>query len=237
MKGRPGIARGFTLLEMLAATAMVAVLAGSLYASLHIAFKARASALSSVETVRKCNLCMELIGEDLRSAMVPNGVLAGEFVGSGGADVSGAGADLLSFYAATADVEPAVGTGDVSQIAYTCEMASDTGGGEGLLLVRRVTANLLAPRTAEPRQEVLCRGLRALWLRYYDGSAWQDNWDSTTQDNVLPQAVEVMIEWEPPPGAAGRLTSRVIPIPCGQGSDANSSSGASGASGASGGAP
>lgn len=214
--------RGFTLLEMLAATAMVAMLAGSLYASLHIAFQARHSALAAVETVRRSSLSMELIQADLESAMVPSGILAGEFVGRS-AQNAGAAGDELSFYAAAMDIEPGPGVGDVKKVEYCCEPSWDSG---EMVLIRRLTTNLLAPTTPEPKQETICRRLRTFTLKYFDGSTWQDNWDSAAQNNQLPQAVEVTLEWAGASGDADQKISRVMPIPCGQGAEAASSTGA-----------
>ena len=51
----------------------------------------------------------------------------------------------------------------------------DRKGGLGLqpeqVLVRRVTTNLLSQVQVEPQEEVLCRGVRALNFRYFDGTA------------------------------------------------------------------
>jgi hypothetical protein len=68
-------------------------------------------------------------------------------------------------------------------------------------------------------------GVRAFTVKYYDGSAWQDNWDSTVQNNVLPKAVEVTIEFKGAAGDADWQTSRVLLIPCGQNNDVSTSSG------------
>jgi len=210
-------ARGFTLLEVLAAMAMVAVLAGSLYASLHIAFKARDSAMRSVELVRRCGVAVSLLKDDLQSAAGPNGLLAGPFIGSGATDGSGGQGDSLSFYAAAADVEADTGVGDIKKVEFLCEPSDDSSGN---VLVRRLTANLLSPRTLEPRQETICRGVRAFTLRYFDGTSWYDNWDSTAQGDVLPKAAEVTIELNEPGASsrdgAGYRVSRVVLIPCGQ---------------------
>jgi prepilin-type N-terminal cleavage/methylation domain-containing protein len=72
---------GFTLLEMLAATAMVAMLAGSLYATLRIAFRARDTATRTVEMTRKCNATFAFLLDDLQGAAGPDGNLAGAFLG------------------------------------------------------------------------------------------------------------------------------------------------------------
>jgi type II secretion system protein J len=216
--------RGFTLLEILAATAMVAMLAGSLYASLHIAFKARDSATSATATVRKTDMAIEIIRADLQSAVVPNGTLAGPFVGRNVANVPDATSDDLTFYAAAMDVAPSTGIGDIKQVQYFCQPASDN---NGLVLVRRLTTNLLASQTPEPKDEIVARGVTAFTVKYFDGQTWQDNWDSTTLNNVLPKAVGVDIEFADTQSQGGVRISRVILPACGVDSTAGTTSGAS----------
>jgi prepilin-type N-terminal cleavage/methylation domain-containing protein len=216
MTGRHPAARAFTLLEMLVATALVAVLAASLYASLSIAFRARRSALAAVDPVRKAELAMVLLADDLRCAVVPSGVLAGPFLGLDSVDDLGHDSDSLSLYCATPSPEPAEGIGDIKKIELGCEPSED---GKTSVLVRLITTNLQAPRTVEPGREVLCRGVYAFNLRYFDGSDWLDNWDSTAEDNSLPCAIEVTLQLDDDrPNAAadgGYRASQVFLVPCG----------------------
>jgi len=216
MTRRHARVRAFSLLEMLVATALGAVLAASLYASLGIAFKARRSALGAVEPVRKADIAMELLGEDIRSAVVPNGILAGPFVGEDGTDTQGRDSDSIVFYGSAASPELAEGIGDIKKIELGCVPADD---GRGQVLVRLITTNLRAPRTVEPVQEILCRGVYSLNLRYYDGSIWSEYWDSTTADNALPCVIEVtlqLISDRPTDanGDGGYRTSQVFLVPC-----------------------
>lgn len=208
-------ARAFTLLEMLVATALVAVLAGSLYASLSIAFNARRSALAAVEPVRKARLALELVGEDIRSAVVPKGVLAGPFLGDDGQDARGRQSDMLELCSTASSPEPAEGIGDIKKIEILCEPSED---GLSQVLVRLVTTNLQAPRTPEPVREVLCRGVHAFNLRYFTGSDWQDYWDSTSQDNTLPVAVEATLQLDggrTDDASGGYCAAQVFLVPCG----------------------
>jgi general secretion pathway protein J len=181
--------RGFTLLEMLVAMAIMVVVAGSLYATLHIAFTARRTALAAVEEVRKTEGALGLVRADLESAVLPVGILAGALVGEEGVDALGRTADSVLFYAAAPGEE---GMGDIRGVALTCE--EDDEGGTGQMLVRRITTNLLSPTTQETEGEVLCRGVYAFALRYWDGIDWLTLWDSTTQDNQLPLAIEVTLQ-------------------------------------------
>lgn len=215
MSDRPSNPRAFTLLEVLLATAMMAVLAASLYASLAIAFKARRSAFAAVDPVRTCALALDLVSDDLRSALIPNGVLAGAFLGQPAFDASGRNADSLIFCCIAPDLDPDVATGDVKQVEFACDPSVDA---RGQVLVRRVTTNLLSPRSIEPREEVLCRGVATFALRYFTGTEWVDTWDSTVEDNLLPPAVEVTLQMESdPPGnpSGGYRLSRVLLVPCG----------------------
>jgi hypothetical protein len=94
--------------------------------------------------------------------------------------------------------------------------------GSDTVLVRHATANLLAPVAPAPDEEVLCRRVASFNLRYFDGTSWLDTWDSTTQGDVLPLAVEVRLEIiVADGGGAGdanktRQLTRVCSIPCGQ---------------------
>ncbi len=63
----------------------------------------------------------------------------------------------------------------------------------GFVLERKITTNLLSSKTAETKDEVVCRGISSFNVQYYDGYNWVDSWDSTTQDNQLPQAVQVLV--------------------------------------------
>ncbi|MCX5671255.1 MAG: prepilin-type N-terminal cleavage/methylation domain-containing protein [Planctomycetota bacterium] len=216
MSERRALTRGFTLLEMLVATALVAVLAGSLYASLSIAFKARRSALAALEPVRRAEIAMALVAADIRSAVIPNGVLAQPFMGEDGTDTRGHDADALVFCGTAPSPEPAEGVGDVKKIEISCEASDD---GQTQVLVRRVTTNLLSPRTLEPPVEVLCRGVFAFNIRYFDGSDWLDVWDSTVLENTLPLALEVTLQLDDPrqidPNRSGYSVSQVVLVPCG----------------------
>lgn len=215
-------AGGFTLLEVLVASAMMVVLAGSLLACLHIAFKARDSATHSLEPMRKMEAAMSMLKDDLQCALCTqdgNSVLAVSFIGQ---NVGNAGArnDSLVFYSATSDLDADSGLGDVRKVEFACEQANDANGN---VIVRRLTSNLLAAQIPEPRTETICRGVRSFELRYFDGLNWTDAWDSTAQDNIMPRAVEVTIELNSPAvgggvrdGANYRL-SRVVLVACGQG--------------------
>jgi type II secretion system protein J len=216
MNRRPSIAGAFTLLEVLFAMATTAVLAGVLYTSLSIAFSSHDSARKSIEPARRLALAIELLREDIESAMIPKGILAGQFVAQDDYDPSGNDSDTLTLHCTTWEPAGDQNKGDVKRVEILCEQSADSAAN---VLVRRTTTNLLSPSTVEPEQEVICRDVFAFNLRYFDGYDWQDNWDSGAQDNALPSAVEVTVQLisdKPEQQAEGGYRiSRVFLVPCG----------------------
>ena len=212
----------FTLLEMLVALVLMSVLAASLYASLHAAFKARDRAHSAVGAMRSATLTMELLRRDIESALPPTGILAGSFLGQDAADGSlGIDADTLEWHASLG--KPAENGCDVVRLELAILPESQAGvapdGTSGhRVLVRRVTANLLAPQLPEPVEEILCRRVRSFNLRYFGGSSWLDSWDAAANDNALPVAIEVALSIERPDRVQDAENdcelTRVFLLPC-----------------------
>jgi len=207
--------RGFTLLEMLVALAIMGILASGLYMSLHIAFRAQKSAERTIAPVRAGTLALELLRRDLVSALPPTGILAGAFIGEDAkAEFSTEDADLLVFYSTVEDAGR--GATGIRMIEFALASTED---GSEKILVRRVTENLLAPIMPEPVEEVLCRNVKSLNVRHFDGTEWQDSWDSGMAGDTLPLAVEVTLTLPDPDASPeddeeGRAFTRVFLLPC-----------------------
>lgn len=217
--GRLPVRRAFTLIELIVALSIVAIMAVSLYASVRIAFKAQSSAEAAVEPSRTAELAMEFLRQDIENAMPPatttsgislaTGKLAGNFVGSDGTDDRGHAGDDLNFYSTAEAGDHVSGNGEIKNIELLITTPANS---VDHLLTRRVTRNLLSGVVQTPDEEILCRGVSGFNLRYYNGTDWQDTWDSTAQDNVLPAAVEVTLELERPAGQSGTRTLRFIRV-------------------------
>jgi type II secretion system protein J len=191
---------GFTLMELLVAMSLMVVASACLYSSLYTGFRAREAAEKVLIPLQAVKIAMDMIKQDLRGAVVgpdedPN-VLAGPFLGEDDRTGANVDTDVVTFFSSHHEIN-----GDEERI--TC--------GIGLIefslvepvkedtytLVRYVTDNLQTEDEQEPVEEVLCRNVKALNFRYYDGLRWYEEWDSTEQLDALPMAVEVTLEMEP----------------------------------------
>ncbi len=210
---------GFTLLELLVAMVLVAILSMSLYASLRIAFRAKESADLLVEPPRTAAMTLDLIGHDLQAACPLTYYQAQSltFEGTDGTDDRGRPGDDVVFFSVADSPLHQYANGEVKRI----ELAVMTGANGDHLLVRKVIRNLLSENTSpNPDVEVLCRGVGGFNLRYYTGAEWLDSWDSTQEDTTIPAAVEVTLTLDRPAGIDARdgvrqvKYVRIFPIAC-----------------------
>ena len=129
--------------------------------------------------------------------------LAGSFIGTDTQDDRGHDGDDVIFYTNTdgpSHSAPNLGEPNGDGEIRMVELTVITLGNGDHALVRRVTRNLLSQQQVTPDDEIICRRVASFNVRYYDGSNWQDTWDSTQQNNELPAAVEVTMSLDPPPG-------------------------------------
>ena len=149
--------------------------------------------LFRIEDALEAINAIELMKEDIEGVLPPGSHLAGAFIGTDSGGAKGVDADSLEFYTTHlyADEEQLMGgLGKIELLLETDPNSQDN----SYMLVRRLTTNLLAPKEVQADEQVLCRRVVSMNLRYYDGSGWAQEWDSTADANSLPLAVEVDIE-------------------------------------------
>lgn len=213
--------QGFTLLELLVAMSLMVVVAGCLYTALYTGFKARRSAMAAVEPTSQAINAIELLKQDIVGVLPLDGVLAESFIGTSSRSSQGEDADYVVFYTTQVYADEGDLVGGVGKIELVLEEDTDEDR-ENYRLVRKITRNLLSPTEIDAEEQVLCRNVTSLNLRYFDGESWLDEWDSTTDANSLPVAMEVDIQvaykTANPTSAQGDQTRRLVQsfaIPCG----------------------
>lgn len=209
---------------------MVTVVATSLYAALSIAFRARDSARAQTEVVGQAMISLDVLEQDFRNAIRPEGTLTAPFFGSMQSTGTGATA-TVSFCTMGRDGRPFDDAGNVNPFFDGPRWVelSAVSTGQGLTLVRRIRRNLLTETAFEVEEEPLVTGVASFEVGYFDGYAWLDEWEPEAMDNVMPFAVEVILELEAPaptdPSRNYRLR-QVIPLPCGREPEAADTTGA-----------
>jgi type II secretion system protein J len=226
---------GFTLIELILAMLLASMLALGLYQALSASIKLQRSAQGAAQAAHSGSVAMDLICRDLDSAVVPAPTdtstttsaltsqpltLRGPFQGSHQGGIGGDNDDLVF---CTIEHEDNADPADpLAEGIHQVEFALSSSNGQPVL-VRRVTRNLLATSQAPVDEQILCRGVKALSMQYYDGTEWNSSWDSTQVGDVLPYAVRVAIDIVDPSGALQangnpvvKRISRTVPIPCAQ---------------------
>lgn len=214
--------RGFTLLEVMVALVIVAMIAAALFAALTVAFKARKSAVNNLTNLRQLRTAMQVVGQDIQTTLPPTGILAGAFTST--PDDPQSNVDLLVLFNTSPSTSQLLtGAGDIQQVTLSVMTQADVQAaiidpelldtrdqgqrllvttaepGSDLVLVRRVTRQLLPNLvTPEPPLQIIARHVQTFRVRLYDGQDWLDAWDSSTTDNTLPQAVEITLEIKEP---------------------------------------
>lgn len=209
--------RGFTLIELVVALAMVAIIAGSLATSLWTAYHATQRTEAAVTPSRQASIMMDYLSTDLQNALQPGTAattLIGNFAGTQAQDDRGHEADDVIFFATAESPQHVDANGEIKQIELTVEHLA---GSNDYALVRRVTRNLLAQIQAAPDEEIICRNVSSFTLQYFDGSNWDTTWDSTQEDKTIPAAVQVKVELQSPTAANNTppvTYERIIPLSC-----------------------
>ena len=193
MTGKSRKYKAVTMLELLVAMVLMVVIASCLYTALYTGFRAKRSAMSAVEPTSLAINAIELIKQDTYGILPLGGTLAGSFLGNDSLGVNGVQADSLVFYTTQIYSENDHPVGGLGKIELVLEEDTDYDR-ENYRLVRRITTNLLSPRGIDPEEQVLCRNVKSLNLRYFDGDKWLDDWDSTADANSLPLAMEIDIQ-------------------------------------------
>lgn len=210
--------RGFTLLELLLATAVAAVVLLAINTVFFGALRLHNTTHEKIDTDLVLQRALGIVRRDLAGLMLPTGgegvVLAGglqttEFSSSPN-DPEGERV-TPDFFTSSARIDGWTPFAEVQKVAYY--LTSNTGT-NGKNLVRAVTRNLLPVQETGPdEQQVLLSGVASVEVEFYDGYAWVSEWDSTVT-STLPSAIKFRLTMLQPGHAVetGGPTELVVPI-------------------------
>jgi len=183
----------FTLLEMLAATAMFAVVLAALLSVFHGTLRMRERSCARIDGGLAREEIVSGLQRDLLGVVPPTGVLAGAFVGEK-VEAGAVRLDQVRFRTSIGPLGEDEPWGDVVEVSYLLEASAR---GEGHDLIRASRRNLLAAVAEDPEGDVLAGAVGSFEINYLDAETWVDSWDSTTRENELPRALRLRIDFLP----------------------------------------
>lgn len=185
---------GFTLMELLIATMVAAIVLAAINTAFYAAMRLRSSTTAVVEKTIPMNRSVSALKADLRNVLVTGGKIAGSF-GSPGTLPGNNQATLLDIYTTTGLLQSDLPWGDLQRISYYLKNSSVGPRGSGRDLVRAISRNLLATLQPDVTEQVLLSGVNSVDFTFYDGANWQTSWDSTNSVAAMPRAVKVEIQF------------------------------------------
>jgi type II secretion system protein J len=208
----------FTLIEMILAIGVSAIILLSITGVLFAALGMRQATEDAVASAAPLDQTMTYLRRDLECVVTPtNGTskfLSGSFKLGNLVSPGVAGNVQVEMFTATGALSPDAPWGDIQRVTYELKSPT-TSGSQGQDLYRSVTRNLLAESTPVVADQLMMNGVESIKFSGYDGSAWQDTWDTSAVTSVntnLPLAVRVEIQMAGNNNGQGDPVTLVVPI-------------------------
>jgi general secretion pathway protein J len=179
--------RGFTLIEILVAISILAIVLSSIYGIFTSVSRARERLDADSADYHRARVVFDRLGRELRGAYFQRN--NPDLVFAGGADSP----SVLEFELTTTAVTPISQTGSgIANVRYllTEDTEEDK---DGLVLMRRERP---VHQPASPNDTAdmmrLVPGVEAMSLRFFNEGRWQTRWDGATSG--LPELVEISLQ-------------------------------------------
>jgi len=195
---RAATADAFTLVEVILALAISAVVLAAMCGVFTGAVRLREKTSSALDTALPLTEALDTLRRDLLGALGPSNVLAGDFKCGGAtmgenmglSSTEGIGLNFFTSSGLINDDEP---WGDVQEVFYQLTDAADRNQ-PGKDLVRYANRNLLSTGVPSPDKRWLVGNVASVQFDCYDGLQWRNTWDTSMGDTNLPSAVRVRLQ-------------------------------------------
>jgi len=179
---------GFTLLELLLAVALLAIVAATVFASFRATTSAIARATESGASAQAARVVLSRLSDELTAAEWDQNREETLFVGKSGEDEGGSSGTLL--FTSRSHVwyptqPPAV---ELATVGYQVDQ-----GPHGLQLWREETSNPFVVG-GTPERVMVADQLAGVQFRFYGKSGWETAWDANER-HQLPDLVEIVLSF------------------------------------------
>jgi prepilin-type N-terminal cleavage/methylation domain-containing protein len=205
-------ARGFTLIEIMLATAILGMVLLMLAGSFHAVASSKSHGESRIAIDQAARTILAQISDELRGA-VQTPFIQSRVLLTGNARVDG-GLPMDTFTVSTLDHghrRSIEGFGPEDIVGYVTAPNPDR---RGWFLLKRVQySSLMAnpPTLENAGAVVLANNLVSLHIRYFDGENWSESWDSTSlpPGRSLPVQIAIDVKLGSTSGTAFALSTAV----------------------------
>jgi type II secretion system protein J len=196
-----GLQTAFTLIEMMIALAVFAIILAAMNSVFWGALRLRNKTVESVDAAIPQERALSIIRNDLLNIVPPGGKFFTAFTTTGATtNASGGVMNVMpgqtspEFTTSNGVIDDSSNWGDVQRVSY--QLANSAKGSNGRDLVRLVTRNLLpaTQQTDNQQQRTILSGVQSIYFSFNDGTTWKDIWDSTNEILLLPRAVKVELQ-------------------------------------------
>jgi general secretion pathway protein J len=203
--------KAFTLIEVILAVGVMAILLAAVHAVFFSAMRLRERTCQAVDDALPLEQALATLRHDLQCAVPPGGVLAGSFRVGDITESNRNEAVSMELCTATGALREFEPWADIQRVTYELREPESPDRNGGKSLVRSVTRNLLNTVSPEVQEQALLDGVNEILFQCFDGTQWNDTWDTTTGSTNLPSALRVVIQ------LAGRegdlpMVETVVPI-------------------------
>ncbi len=187
------MSKGFTLIEILIAVAIVSLILTIIYGSYASSIDTMNYTREKMEAFSMIRLTLNRMNDELTSSFISSdGHL--KFVGEEGK------VDFIS--SSHERIFKNSKEYDLVEVSYFTGAAEEGASGSESLLARRESLFLWRREDRTPdddileggEKEKLMEGLEGIEFKYYDGEEWRDEWDSK-EEKGLPQAVKITLKF------------------------------------------
>ena len=189
-----------TLIEMVLAIGVAAIVLIAVNTVLFASLRLRDATTETVDAATPMDAAVTFLRRDLQCVVTPtNGtskILSGDFRAG---NVSSPGVPepvAVEMFTTTGALSANAPWGDIQRVTYELKQPTDRNAA-GRDLYRSVVRNLLTLTTPDVEDQLMLSGVENIKFSCFDGSQWQDTWDTTGVTSVntnLPLAVRVDIQ-------------------------------------------
>jgi type II secretion system protein J len=211
----------FTLIEMILAVGVAAIVLIAVNAVFFSALRVREAATNAVDEATPVEQAFATIRRDLQCAVTPNPnavmSLCGDFKAGNVTTLGLADNVNAEMFTATGALSSDADApwGDIQRVTYGLKKSA-TSSAVGKDLIRTVTRNLLSGTTPDAEEQWMLGGVESVQFLCFDGAQWFEEWDTTSTSSVntnLPTAVRVRIQMSARNGGGALLQPIEMLVP------------------------